>query len=65
MQENFPGIPVWFGPYSTDKQHHYQSGDILIDDRLQNIEEWRGVGGQAILHKGDADDTIEQLKSLM
>jgi 5'-nucleotidase len=65
IQEHFPGIPVWFGPHSTDKQHHHQSGDILIDDRLQNIEEWRGVGGQAILHKGDADDTIEQLKSLM
>jgi 5'(3')-deoxyribonucleotidase len=65
VQENFPGIPVWFGPYSTDKQRHHRPGDILIDDRKLNIEEWRSVGGRAILHTGDADQTITELESLM
>lgn len=41
----FPGIPVFFGPYSKDKQSHCQPGDILIDDRLSNYEEWTARGG--------------------
>ena len=48
--KNFPGIPVWFGPYSKDKAQHYKPGDILIDDRMSNIVDWQEVGGQAILH---------------
>ena len=65
VQKNFPGIPVWFGPYSTDKQHHYRSGDILIDDRVSNIEDWLAAGGKAILHKGDAVETIGALEALV
>lgn len=46
-QERFPNIPVFFGPYSHDKHHHCQPGDILIDDRTSNCVEWRLVGGIA------------------
>lgn len=45
--EHFPGIPVFFGPYSYDKWRHCQAGDILIDDRASNCSEWRAAGGLA------------------
>ena len=47
-QNYFPDIPVHFGPFSKNKWQHCQPGDILIDDRLSNIEEWRVAGGIAI-----------------
>lgn len=47
-QEQFPDIPVFFGPYSRDKQQHCRPGDILIDDRRDNCESWRAQGGIAI-----------------
>ena len=47
----FPGIPVFFGPYSVNKQDHCKPGDILIDDRLSNCEEWRARGGIAHQYK--------------
>ena len=46
-QERFPDIHVFFGPYSTDKHLHCRKGDILIDDRTQNCQEWRAKGGIA------------------
>lgn len=46
----FPDIPVMFGPFSKDKHRHCQPGDILIDDRRSNIEEWQAAGGMGILH---------------
>lgn len=50
--EKFPGIPVFFGPYSKDKRdyvdHHL---DVLIDDRLSNIEDWLKAGGRAHQYK--------------
>ena len=61
---HFPNIPVHFGPYSKDKHHHCVPGDILIDDRRSNIEEWRAAGGLAILHK-DYADTVNQLEALL
>jgi hypothetical protein len=45
--EHFPGIPVFFGPYSFDKYKHCKPGDILIDDRHSNCHEWRSAGGHA------------------
>lgn len=45
--ERFPGIPVFFGPYSFDKYKHCKDGDILIDDRHSNCHEWRTAGGLA------------------
>jgi 5'(3')-deoxyribonucleotidase len=59
-QKYFPGIPVMFGPFSKDKHVHCRPGDILIDDRKSNIEEWRVSGGLAILHT-DYDSTMSQL----
>lgn len=62
-QKHFPNIPVMFGPFSKDKHTHCVMGDILIDDRASNIEEWRAAGGIAIHHKS-FKDTIEKLKEL-
>ena len=49
----FPGIPVNFGPFSKDKKNWARPGDILIDDKLSNIEEWEAAGGIPIHHLGD------------
>lgn len=50
---------------SKNKQHHmFSRGDILIDDMKKNIKRWEAAGGVGILHK-NAEDTIEQLKSIM
>lgn len=62
VQKHYGDIPVMFGPYSTDKHLHYKAGDILIDDRTSNINEWRSVGGVAILHKGDIRATIASIE---
>jgi 5'(3')-deoxyribonucleotidase len=64
-KENFPDIPVWFGPYSHDKHHHCQPGDILIDDRDDNIRDWNSAGGQGILFRGDVAAAISQLKGII
>ena len=51
-REHFPGIPVFFGPYSHDKWQLCKSAeDILIDDRRSNNEEWIRQGGRAHLYK--------------
>ena len=47
-QQYFPDIPVHFGPYSGDKQRHCQPGDILVDDRPDNCEQWQAAGGRAV-----------------
>lgn len=66
IESRWPKIPVFFGPYSVDKQVHCKSADdILIDDRPSNIEEWRGAGGKAILHEGDVIATLFELRSLV
>jgi 5'(3')-deoxyribonucleotidase len=63
VQKYYPEIPVHFGPYSFDKWQHCQTGDILIDDRPSNIEEWRAASGIAI-HHVDIDATLYQLSKL-
>lgn len=63
VQKHFGSIPVHFGPYSTDKWHHCQPGDILIDDRPSNIDEWRAAGGIAI-HHVSIDSTLFELSKL-
>lgn len=47
---HFPDIPVMFGPFSKDKHQHCRKGDILIDDRSSNVEEWTAAGGFGILY---------------
>jgi 5'(3')-deoxyribonucleotidase len=49
--ERFPDIPVLFGPYSRDKHTHCQPGDILIDDRTSNCEEWKAAGGHSHIYR--------------
>lgn len=47
----FPNIPVLFGPYSRDKYKHCKfKTDILIDDRIENVNEWISAGGTAYLY---------------
>jgi len=50
-QTYYPGIPVFVGPYSHDKWHHCQPGDILIDDRTSNCMEWETAGGKAHIYR--------------
>ena len=46
----FAHIPMFIGPYSTDKHLHCRPGDILIDDRPLNCTEWSNAGGIAHLY---------------
>jgi 5'(3')-deoxyribonucleotidase len=62
-QSYFPSIPVFFGPFSKDKHVHCRPGDILIDDRLSNIEEWRAASGIAI-HHTNINATLYELSRL-
>jgi len=48
---HFPGTPMFIGPYSHDKWRHCQPGDILIDDRTSNCEEWSSAGGQSYIYR--------------
>ena len=48
IAEYYPGIRICFGPYSYDKQRHARPGDILVDDRKSNTDEWAQAGGSAI-----------------
>ena len=61
-QRNYPGIPVMFGPFSKDKHVHCVPGDVLIDDRTSNCEEWQAAGGIAIQHRGDIERTLSELR---
>lgn len=49
--EHFPGVPVFLGPFAHDKWRRCKPGDILIDDKTSNCEEWRRAGGQAHIYK--------------
>lgn len=50
-QQHFPHIPVFLGPYSHEKFMHCEPGDILIDDRRSNCEEWERAGGRAHIYR--------------
>lgn len=53
---HFPGIPVFFGPFSHDKWRYCKSpDDILIDDRISNCGEWHAAGGKAHIYKNWSD----------
>jgi hypothetical protein len=59
-------IKVNFGPYSKDKWKHARPGDILIDDRPDNIADWNEVGGNGILHHyEDYDRTASLLHNIV
>ena len=43
---------VRFGPYAEDKQYHCLGPkDVLIDDRVRNIQQWECQGGTGIEFK--------------
>lgn len=51
------------GPFSGDKHRHCRHGDILIDDRMDNIDAWLKAGGIGILHNYlDVEHTIKWLR---
>lgn len=65
MQEHYPDIRVYFGPYSKDKQRHAQPGDYLVDDRVDNCREWTEAGGVAIkVDDTDRRKALDQLQSV-
>lgn len=61
LDKHFPGFKVNYGPYSRDKQKWAKPGDILVDDKRSNIEEWFNAGGIGILHTGDFKVTVDNL----
>jgi 5'(3')-deoxyribonucleotidase len=67
INEHLSFIPderIRFGPYAEDKQFHCTGQyDILIDDKLRNIEQWNAKGGIGVLHK-NAANTINQLREM-
>lgn len=52
----FGDVRFKIGPFAKDKKNHCNKGDVLIDDKEQNITEWNSKGGFGILHKS----TIEK-----
>jgi hypothetical protein len=55
---------VLFGPYAEDKQHHCVArSDVLIDDRIRNIEQWQQKGGIGI-HHTSPENTLKALQGL-
>lgn len=48
--QHFGIIPVFFGPYAKDKRHFAKPGDILIDDRRSNCDEWAEAGGKSFVY---------------
>jgi len=49
--DHFPDVTVYIGPFSHDKWRHCKPGDILIDDRTSNCEEWVRAGGHAHIYR--------------
>ena len=54
----FPDVPVEAGPYSKDKQNWCNTLDILVDDKLLNVEQWVAKGGIAVFHQGNWNWTL-------
>jgi len=65
MAERWPEIRVHFGPYSDDKHHHCRPGDVLVDDRTANCEQWRQAGGIAVQVTRDYDLALSELAAVL
>ena len=63
-QRYYPDIPVHFGPYSQDKEKHCQPGDILVDDRPDNCEQWNRVGGISVKVDLDYVSALDAVQAL-
>ena len=53
--KHYPHIPVFFGPFAKNKYQHCKFGDVLIDDRKSNVDEWIAAGGIAHLYRNWED----------
>jgi len=64
--QHIQAIPMFVGPYAHDKWRHCTPGDLLIDDKRSNCDEWEAAGGKAYLYRGDNEDMkmwiVNQLK---
>jgi 5'(3')-deoxyribonucleotidase len=66
IKKYFPLYKVNFGPFSTDKWKWCKPGDILIDDKRSNIDDWCNKGkGIAILHDGNVMKTLDRLDKIV
>lgn len=61
LNKYFPGMMINFGPYSRDKQNWCMPGDILIDDKPENVEQWVAKKGVAVHHTGSFNRTIQNI----
>lgn len=69
IEKHYPQLAgdVRFGPYSVDKQNHARPGDVLIDDRQMNINQWESKGGKGILHTSafsSLDKLVQYLREI-
>lgn len=64
MAYYYPGVRVRFGPYSVDKQKHCKPGDILVDDRAINCEQWAAAGGTAVRVTHCYTDALIELQAI-
>lgn len=61
IKNNIPGTKLVLA--SAEKKQNYSGANkILIDDRPDNVSQWRSKGGIGILHTNTAD-TLKQLQA--
>ena len=65
-------IPILFVPSYVQKSSVYmpKPGDVLIDDNLNNLQDWKAHGGTSIYFNEQLEDnpeflTIETLKKIL
>ena len=62
INKYFPGYKVNFGPFSTDKWKWCKPGDMLIDDKMSNIDDWFEKGkGIGIYYKENIHATLHHI----
>ena len=62
VRTNIPGTELILKP-APEKQELAEPNAILIDDRKDNIQQWKDAGGIGILHTS-ANNTINELEKL-
>jgi hypothetical protein len=61
VKNNLPGVKLILASASK-KQNYSGRNKVLIDDRKDNVDQWRSQGGIGILHT-NIQDTIKQLQA--
>jgi len=62
VKNNIPGTKLVLAS-AEKKQNYSKPNKILIDDRPDNVSQWKSKGGIGILHTS-TQDTIKQLQNL-